>query len=174
MSSLLQLCFRATVSVCCQSPIAKEHTNFSSRTGEDFIFLFIYFLPLFLNCFTLCWGKKKIMSNSQNSVICNFLSSSLFHLTSISPDEIQYTPPGVQRKKIHSLSGCAISVLLLIMLTLLMRFCCFHVRNCSRSIYNFTTFSQNRKKFFKNLILTNNTLCKLMLAASATYNFSPI
>lgn len=33
--------FGATVSFCCQSLIAKEHMNFSSRTGEDFIFLFL-------------------------------------------------------------------------------------------------------------------------------------
>lgn len=52
--------FWATVSFCCQSLIAKEHINFSSRTGEDFTFLFIcsqgFSLPFFLKCFTL-WVK---------------------------------------------------------------------------------------------------------------------
>ena len=47
-------CSFATVSFCCQSLIAKEHINFSSRTGEDFTFLFICscgFLPPFSKVF---------------------------------------------------------------------------------------------------------------------------
>lgn len=46
--------FWATVSFCCQSLIAKEHINFSSRTGEDFTFLFICsrgFFPPFSKVF---------------------------------------------------------------------------------------------------------------------------
>ena len=46
--------FWATVSFCCQSLIAKEHINFSSRTGDDFTFLFICscgFLPPFSKVF---------------------------------------------------------------------------------------------------------------------------
>lgn len=57
--------FGATVSFCCQSLIAKEHINFSSRTGEDLAVPFSTFL-------------KRLNSTKKRPVHCHVCCDSVF------------------------------------------------------------------------------------------------